>query len=238
MSLKIHTILCNPNIMNNYSYIIIDENTEMSAIIDAPEESAIVEKCKDLEISPQYLLITHHHPDHTSANLALKRKFNLKIVGSEIEKDKITGIDITLKDKDKFNLGNSTAEIIISSGHTLGHILWYFKNDNVLFTGDVLFNMCIGGLFEGTPKQMWETIENLKKLPDATKFYPGHEYLKSAIPYINAHILQAEYKEYMEFILEKKKNNEALVGNTLGLEKKCNPFLKINTLNDFEHFMG
>ena len=98
--------------------------------------------------------------------------------------------------------------------------------------------MCIGGLFEGTPKQMWETIENLKKLPDVTKFYPGHEYLKPAIPYINAHISQAEYKEYMEFILEKQKNNEALVGNTLDLEKKCNPFLKINSLNDFEHFMG
>ena len=118
-----------------------------------------------------------------------------------MKKDRIKGIDITLNNGDEFKLGNSSAEIIISSGHTLGHILWYFKNDKVLFTGDVVFNMCIGGLFEGTPKQMWETIEILKKLPDKTRFFPGHEYLKPAITYINARILGPEYKEYMEFIL-------------------------------------
>ena len=223
--------------MDNYSYIIVDEETQTSAVVDASEENAIINECEKLKIFPQYLLITHHHPDHTNANLALKNKFNLKIVGSEIEKNKIEGIDITLNNSDKFKLGSSTAEIIISSGHTLGHILWYFKNDKVLFTGDVLFNMCIGGLFEGTPKQMWETIEILKKLPDETRFYPGHEYLKSAIPYINMHTTVPEYKQYMDFILKKQKNNEAFVGNTLGLEKKCNPFLKIDNLNDFEHFM-
>ncbi len=237
MSLRIFPVLCNKGFMDNYSYIIEDEETKTAAIIDASEEKAITDQCSELGVVPSYLLITHHHEDHTNATIALKNKYNLKVVGSDEEKNKIPAIDIALQDNEKFYLGNSEAQIILTQGHTNGHILWYFANDSILFTGDVLFNLCIGGLFEGTPEQMWNSLQKIKSLPDDIKFYPGHEYTMFNINSLRTD--NTDCNEYLKFITEKRRKNEPIVGITLGLEKKCNPYLKISSKTEFtSYFRG
>lgn len=71
--------------------------------------------------------------------------------------------------------------VINAPGHTLGHVLYYLPDGKMLFTGDVLFNLCIGGLFEGTPQQMFATLQKIKALPDDTEIFPGHEYTRACL---------------------------------------------------------
>lgn len=238
MSLTIRPVLCNAGIMDNYAYLITDDKTAVSAIVDAAEEKTILDACEALQIKPDYILTTHHHPDHTNANLALKKKFGLKIVGSEIERNNIPGIDICLNDGDLFQLGDTQAHIILTPGHTHGHILWHFAEDKALFTGDMLFNLCIGGLFEGTPQQMWRSIEKIKALPDDTRFYPGHEYTQASLSLLLQNQEKSAEQQYLNFIAQKKQAGLPMVGNLLGLEKQCNPYFQYSSENDFVKQFG
>lgn len=238
MSLEIYPILCNAGFMDNYAYVLIDSETKVSAVVDAAEEKPIVEFCQKQDITPSYILTTHHHEDHTNANLALKKRFNAKVVGSKIEENLISGLDIALNDGDLFKLGNSEAVAILASGHTNGHLLWYFSKDKAIFTGDVLFNLCIGGLFEGTPQQMWQSLQKIKSLPNDVRFYLGHEYTKSAFGYLIANQNQPQIQKYLQFLEQCRQNNQPPVGNTLGLEKLCNPYLLLQTEADFVNQMS
>lgn len=238
MTLQIRPILCNAGYMDNYAYLITDEITNTSAIVDAAEEIAIVNFCRAQNITPQYILTTHHHKDHTNANLALKKRFQAQIIGSAAEAEKIPGLDIALSDGDTFNLGNSKAKVILAPGHTDGHLLWYFSKDKALFTGDVLFNLCIGGLFEGTMRQMWQSLQKIKALPDDVRFYPGHEYTGASLNYLAASQNEPEIQQYLQFLETCRKNNLPPVGIPLNLEKKCNPYLKIASETDFINKMS
>lgn len=229
MSLSIYPVLCNAGFMDNYAYLLVDDTTGISAVVDAAEEQAIIDFCEKKNIVPQFILTTHHHEDHTNANLALKKRYGLKIAGSAIEKNLIDDLDIPLEDGDIFKLGETQARIILAAGHTNGHILWYFEKEKALFTGDVLFNLCIGGLFEGTPEQMWQSLQKIKALPDDVRFYPGHEYT-SLTP---AALQNPAFVPYLQFLENCRRNNLPPVGNMLGLEKQCNPYLKIADKDDF-----
>lgn len=231
MSLKITPVLCRPQVMDNYAYIITDSKTNLSAVIDASESDPIINYCQKHNITLSYVLTTHHHFDHREGNDDLKQKFGLKIVAPAAEAHLIGNVDIELKDGDAFSLGESTAKIIGAAGHTNGHILYYFAKDKALFTGDTLFNLCIGGLFEGTIKQMWESLQKIKNLPDDTLFYPGHEYTAYQIGCLKNN---PNAEKYLTFVKEKLQQNLPIVAMNLGLEKKCNPYLKCSTYKEFK----
>lgn len=233
MSLKVIPILCNAGFMNNYAYLLIDEASSKSAIIDASEAKPIIKICEQYNVKPEYIFVTHHHDDHIGGNTELKTKYGLKIIVPDKEKTLIADADIGLKEKDEFSLGSSTARIIEAEGHTKGHILWYFEKDKKLFTGDVLFNLSIGGLFEGTPKQMWKTLEKIKALPDDVCFYCGHEYTSFGLRSLPNN---EDGKKYAEYILPLIEQNLPTVGIPLKLEKKCNPYLRASSLKEFERY--
>ncbi len=227
--LKVTPILCRPREMDNYAYLLTDEKENVSAILDASEALPIIAECEKQNVNPEFLLVTHHHFDHVEGNALLKQKYGAEIVGAKTDENRIEGMDIGLKDGDEFYLGSARAKIMAADGHTLGHILWYFPEEKVLFSGDTLFNLCIGGLFEGTPEQMWQTLQKIKQLPDDVLFYPGHEYtiygLKS---------LYGEAGEkYKEKALKRLQQGKPASPMTLGEEKQCNPYLKAASLDEF-----
>ena len=232
MSLKISPVLCLAGIMNNYAYVITDTKTGTSAVVDASEARPIIDYCTDSNINPQYIFVTHHHEDHTGGNIELKYKYGLQIVVPELEKNLIPGSDIALQNGDVFKFGEQEAQIISVAGHTKGHILWYFPQAKALFTGDTLFNLCIGGLFEGTPEQMWDSLQKIKNLPDDVQFYQGHEYTRANINTLfNSDSQQAQ--QYLHLLEEYSAQGKAWTGISLALEKACNPYLKIDNKADF-----
>ena len=224
--MKVEIIKC---LQDNYSYIIVDEKNQTACVIDPSEAQPIINFVEEKKIHLKYILNTHHHYDHVGGNLELKEKTQCKIIGAEIDKKRIPGIDIYLKDKEIFFLGSSKFIAIETPGHTVGHICFYFDCDNILFSGDTLFALGCGRLFEGTPKQMWSSLKFIKNLPNETLIYCGHEYTESNSKF--AISLLPDDKD-----LEKKKNKiKSLrkkgiptIPTTIGEEKRFNPFLKVD----------
>ena len=161
---------------DNYSYLIRDKKTNLVGVVDPSEFNPV-----DLEISKNYkkldfILNTHHHHDHVGGNIDLKKKYNSKIICSSYDEKRIPGVDIKKSDGDQFSLGETDFKIIHIPGHTLGHIAFYSQKTNVVFTGDTLFSLGCGRIFEGTFEQMFSSLEKIKNLSKNTMVYCGHEY--------------------------------------------------------------
>ena len=168
-----------PVLNDNYIYLIIDAKTGKTACIDPATHEPVIEKLEQLDKKLDFILNTHHHWDHVGANLKLQKKFKCEIVGNEKDKKRIPGISIFVNEGDKFKLGDSVSSVIDVSGHTLGHISYYFSKESLIFCGDTLFSLGCGRLFEGTPNVMVESLLKIRSLPNNTKIYCAHEYTLS-----------------------------------------------------------
>jgi len=174
--MKIEIVSC---LNDNYSYIIQDELTNTVGVVDPSEFKSIDDIIFNKYQKLDYILNTHHHNDHIGGNQDLKKKYKAKIVASKIDKDRIQNIDLYVDEDTKFNLGKIAFQILFIPGHTKGHIGFYSKEEKIIFTGDTLFSLGCGRIFEGTFEQMFSSIKKIKKLPKDTKIYCGHEYTKS-----------------------------------------------------------
>lgn len=229
MAIKIIPVFCNEKNMANYAYILTDEITRHTIIIDAAETTPIIEKLDALGLTPSYILTTHHHFDHVGGNEALKQKYNLQIIAPEKEFDKVPAADIPAVPQQPIKLQGFEIIPIAAPGHTKGHLLYYFEKENLLFTGDVLFNSCIGGLFEGTPAEMFESLQKIKALPDNTEIFPGHEYTRSCL---SANVLHnPKFQPYIQKMLLRESGR--LAPATLAEEKQVNPYLIPSTYAEF-----
>ena len=144
-----------PALSDNYVYLLHDTDTGTTAVVDpgevAPVEAALAERGWKLT----HILNTHHHADHTGANLELKQQTGCTIVGPKADRDRIPGIDVDVSDGDTYALGNAVARVFDVPGHTRGHNAYWFEESDALFCGDTLFALGCGRVFEGTHKQMW-----------------------------------------------------------------------------------
>ena len=215
-----------PCLSDNYSYVISEKETNTISIVDPSEFKAcdkVINKYKKLD----FILNTHHHADHVGANLELKKKYNSKILGSGSDKNRIPGIDIFLKENQKQKIGNLEFEVIFIPGHTKGHIAFFFKKEKIVFTGDTLFSLGCGRLFEGTYEQMWTSLEKIKVLPGETKIYCGHEYTKKNSEFCIAYDPDNnDLKKKINEINKKRLNNLPTIPTTLGDEIITNIFLR------------
>ena len=232
--MKIEIIKC---LNDNYSYLIFEEGTNTVSIIDPSEFipcDKVIQKYKKLD----YILNTHHHADHVNGNIELKEKYNSKIMGFADDKDRIPGIDILLKNEQNQKIGNLDFKTIFVPGHTKGHVAFYFKNEKIVFTGDTLFSLGCGRVFEGTNLDMFNSLNKLKILPSETKVYCGHEYTKSNLNFclkydLNNSILKKKSTE----INSKIKNGLPTIPTTIGEELKTNIFLRYDD-NDIKQVLN
>ena len=217
---------------DNYSYLIHDNKSNTVAIIDpsefAPCDKIISKKYKKLD----YILNTHHHYDHVGGNKELKKKYNSKILGFKSDEERIPNIDKLLEDNEEFNIGNIKFTTLFIPGHTAGHIAFYSKTEKVIFTGDTLFSMGCGRVFEGTYSQMFNSLNRIKDLPEDTKIYCGHEYTQKNIEFcIKYNPNNDLLKKTKNTIEEKLKNGEPSIPSTLLKEKQMNIFLRTDDLD-------
>ncbi len=169
-------IISLPVLADNYIYLIYDAATGETAVVDPAIAQPVLKVLQEKNWQLNYIFNTHHHSDHVGGNLELKQKTGCKIFAGDYDRNRIPGIDRCLQEGDTVSLGKHNAKIIFTPGHTLGHIQYYFADDKVLFCGDTLFAMGCGRLFEGTPEQMWHSLQKLKLLPPDTRVYCTHEY--------------------------------------------------------------
>ena len=215
-----------PCLSDNYSYLIYEKETNTISVVDPSDFDAcdkVIKKYNKLD----FILNTHHHADHVDGNLKLKKKYSSKVLGFNLDKDRIPGIDILLKENQKFKIGNLEFEVIFIPGHTSGHIAFYFKKERTVFTGDTLFSLGCGRVFEGSHKEMFESLIKIKNLPPETKVYCGHEYTKSNLKFCLKYDLKNVLLKEKSKVIEKKLENKLpTVPTTINEEIKTNIFLK------------
>ncbi len=224
--LNIEIISC---LNDNYSYLLHEESSNKVAIIDPADFDTCAKIISKKYNKLDYILNTHHHLDHVGGNQKLQEKYKSKILGSELDKERIPGIDITLKEKQNFKIGNTIFEVIFVPGHTSGHIAFFFKDEKVVFSGDTLFSLGCGKVFEGTHKQMFDSLNKFKNLPNDTKVYCGHEYTKRNLEFCLKYDTNNQLLiKKNNWINSKIKSKTPTIPISIGEEKKTNIFLRCN----------
>jgi hydroxyacylglutathione hydrolase len=216
-----------PVLNDNYIYLFHAPVSAETAVVDPAISQPVLDCLNNKGWNLDYIFNTHHHWDHVGANLELKEKTNCLILASEADRSRIPGIDKELKQGDEIQLGNETAKIIATPGHTLGHIVYHFAQSNALFCGDTLFSMGCGRLFEGSAEQMWQSLQQIKKLPKETQIYCAHEYTQANGKFAltiepDNHALQKRLREVRQL----RKENKATIPCSIEEELATNPFLR------------
>jgi hydroxyacylglutathione hydrolase len=222
--LTIHMFPC---LADNYGYLLHDAESGATAAVDTPDAREIDVQLHAKGWRLTHILNTHHHGDHAGGNLELKRKTGCTIVGPRADAARIPGIDVSVGEGDVVELGRHRAAVHDTPGHTRGHIVYHFAAARAAFVGDTLFVMGCGRLFEGTPAQMWSSLQKILQWPDDTRIYCAHEYTQSNARFALSvepqnRLLQARAHS----VAQLRAAGTPTVPSTLGEERATNPFLR------------
>ena len=229
--MRVEIIKC---LQDNYSYLIIDQKNNYACVVDPSEAEPIISFIESNNIKLKFILNTHHHYDHVGGNKDLKKKYGASVIGYKSDKEKIPDIDVFLENNQIWQSENFEAKIIHIPGHTMGHICFYFPKEKMAFTGDTLFSLGCGRIFEGTYEQMYASLNKLKNLPKNTKVYCGHEYtLKNSLFCLEYDKNNKNLEKKVFEIKTKLKKNLPTIPSTIRDELACNIFLRAKNLKDF-----
>ncbi len=212
---------------DNYVYLLRDPGQGAVGVVDPSDAAPVMAELEARGWTLTHILNTHHHGDHTGGNMELKEKYGCTIVGARTDRDRIPGIDVEVGDGDSYQFGDATAVVYDTSGHTSGHISYWFEDSDALFCGDTLFALGCGRVFEGTFEQMWGSLLKLRDLPDATKVYCAHEYTQTNARF--AETIEGGNQALTDRVAEidaLRADNKRTVPSLLGVEKATNPFLR------------
>jgi len=223
MPVEIITIPC---LADNYAFLLHDNASGKTALIDAPEAFPIQRVLDDKGWALDYVLLTHHHWDHVDELPDLRQPDTI-VIGSKADAHRLPPLDMTLNEGDTFSIGETVGTVIDVSGHTIDHIAFHFPTAHAVFTADSLMALGCGRVFEGTPTQMWQSLSKLAALPSDTIVYSGHEYTASNAKFAltiepDNQALQTRTAK----INQKRASNIATVPSTLAEELATNPYLR------------
>jgi hydroxyacylglutathione hydrolase len=214
---------------DNFAVLIHDSEAGLTASIDAPEAEPIRATLAAKGWKLDQILTTHHHADHVEGNLPLQQEFGCAITGPAGDDGRIPGISRQVGEGDSFAFGGFEVSVLETPGHTLDHISYWIPSAKVVFAADALFAMGCGRVFEGTAEMMWGSLAKLAALPDDTVVYCGHEYTQANARFaLTIEPGNEELVARAAEVDEKRKADQATLPTTIGLEKRTNPFLRVN----------
>ncbi len=212
---------------DNYIYLIHDLESGETAAVDPAIAPPVLDKLNEKGWQLKYILNTHHHWDHVGGNLEIKAKTGCQIIASDADRERIPGIDIAVTEGDSIALGRHHAKILFTPGHTSGHIVYHFAEDNLLFCGDTLFVMGCGRLFEGSAEQLWHSLQKLKSLPESTKLFCTHEYTQTNGRFaLSLEPDNERLQQKMKQVDQLRARGQSTVPSTIAEELATNPFFR------------
>jgi len=212
---------------DNYIYLLRNEHKNITSVIDPGEAEPVIKFLNNKSWHLDEIVNTHHHNDHIGGNKELLNIYKSKLIAPFYENNRISNIDILVSDNETVNITGISTKVFHTPGHTLGHVCFYMPEEKCLFSGDTLFYLGCGRVFEGTMDQMWLSLVKLRSLPEDTSVYCGHEYTLSNMKFANyIDTDNALLKKVSLEIKNKREKGLATVPFNLGIEKKINPFLR------------
>lgn len=221
--IEVHQFPC---LSDNYGYLIHNSVTGETAAIDTPDAKEYLKQAAAKGWTITDIWNTHWHPDHAGGNEAIKEATGCSITGPAEIEDKFP-IDRIVGHGDAVQLGEYRADVIDVSGHTNGHIAFHLPEQGIAFVGDAVFALGCGRMFEGEPKQFWNSLDRIRRLPTQTTLYCAHEYTQSNAKFaLHADPDNQELQEYAAEIEVKRARGEPTVPTVLARELATNPFLR------------
>ena len=221
-----------PAFNDNYLWLAHDDESGETAVVDPGDAAPVLAEAQRRGWIIDQVWNTHWHPDHTGGNLSIKEATGARISGPA--SDRIPGRDVALSEGDEVHLGRHVGRVIEVPGHTLDHIALIFDDDGVAFVGDTLFAMGCGRLFEGTPEQMYRSLQRLSGLPDDTRLYCAHEYTLANARYA-AHA-EPDNEAITQRLAEVQGLRDAgqiTLPTTVKQERETNPFVRSTNVEEF-----
>lgn len=225
MPLKVHQFMC---LDDNFGVLIHCSDTGATASIDVPEAAPVLAALKEKGWTLTDILVTHHHADHIQGIPEVLLAFpSAKITGPKKDAARIPGMHVQVAEGDELRIGRASARVIETPGHTSGHIVYHFAEDELLFAGDTLFALGCGRVMETPMHVMFASLMKLANLPEETRVYCGHEYTaanaKFALTVDGANALLVERAAEVETL---RAAGKPTLPTTIGLELATNPFLR------------
>ncbi len=221
-----------PAFDDNYFWIISNNNN--AVVVDPGEARVVNEYLEKNELNLVGILITHHHADHTGGVAQLKAEHLCSIWGPA--SDPVKNLDHTCQQGDQVTIPllDLSFQVISTPGHTLGHIAYFLAegqlSPNALFCGDTLFSGGCGRIFEGTPDQMWQSIQKLMALPEDTLVFPAHEYTLSNLDFaLKVEPENQALNDYYQQVKQLRATNKPTLPSKIALEKLINPFMRVES---------
>lgn len=214
-----------PCLSDNYAFLVHNHDTGATALIDAPEAAPIRNALSERGWTLTDILITHHHSDHIGAVADLRR--GARVIGAALDAHRLPPLDVQVADGDTIEICGVQTHVMDVSGHTVGHIAFYMPDPKLVFTADSLMALGCGRLFEGTPAQMWGSLQKLRALPADTIVCSGHEYTEANARFaLSLDPDNAALISRYERIKAARAVGRPTVPSALDDEKRTNPFLR------------
>ncbi|QUS35776.1 hydroxyacylglutathione hydrolase [Falsirhodobacter algicola] len=224
MTIDLLTIPC---LRDNYAFLAFDAEHRRAICVDVPEANPILAVLSAREWDLTHILLTHHHDDHVEGVAKLRAATGATVVGAAADTHRLPPLDIALREGDRLDVLDTSVEVLDVPGHTVGHIAFVMREAGLAFTGDSLMAGGCGRLFEGSPAQMWHSLQKLAALPADTRICSGHEYTQSNLRF--AATLEPENPALIsriEAVDAARSEGRPTVPSRLDEELSTNPFLR------------
>lgn len=223
---------------DNYIYLVGDSELGLAMAIDPGDAEPVRRALRQRDMNLELILLTHHHRDHTAGAAALAEEYGAPILGPAKEKTFLSDLSRGVSGGETVAFSTLRGQVLDTSGHTIGHVAYYFPQIKALFCGDALFSLGCGRLFEGTAAQMWEALKLMRGLPDDTQVYFGHEYTEANARFaVVVDKANGAVQARMADAAAKRGEKLPAVPVALKIEKAANPFLRIDQ-PDFQKSMA
>jgi hydroxyacylglutathione hydrolase len=221
-----------PAFTDNYIWLVRDEVSGETAVVDPGDAAPALKECESRGWAVSQVWNTHHHWDHSGGNVAMKEATGCTIFGPAAED--IPGRDVALSEGSELQIGDHVGRAMEIPGHTFGHVALVFDDAGIAFVGDTLFAMGCGRLFEGTPQQMFRSLQRIAELPDDTRLYCGHEYtLANARFAAHAEPANEAVSSRLDAVQKLRESGRITLPTTVAEERATNPFVRASTWEEF-----
>lgn len=222
-----HDLITIPCLSDNYAFLLRDHDSGKVALIDVPEAAPILKELKARDWTLSQIWLTHHHDDHVMGLADVLAEHDANVIGAKADVHRLPPLDRKVEEGDNITLGALEAQVLDVSGHTLGHLAFYVPEAKTAFTADSLMALGCGRLFEGTPAQMWASLQKMMAWPGDTVICSGHEYTVANAKFaLTVDPDNAALISRAKAIEAARKKGTPTVPSTLATELDTNPFLR------------
>jgi hydroxyacylglutathione hydrolase len=220
-----------PVLMDNYAYLVIDEPSGDTAVVDPSESAPVLAAVRDQRVRLRAIWNTHHHWDHVGGNRDLLAAVpDLRVFAYAADRARIPGLTDPLDDGAEFEFGALRVRVLFIPAHTSGHVAYHLPEERAVFTGDTLFAGGCGRLFEGNAQMMVESLRRLATLPPDTRVYCGHEYTEKNLSFaLTLEPGNRTLRDKYERVQHLRRAGEPTVPSTIAEELSTNPFLRTDS---------